>query len=207
MPDSLETCTCGTVLAENARFCHRCGRPVYEVTAPETKDPTETVVPATPEPQVITPQPPPVGFGNPIALRVAFLMSLGIMMTEMLPVVNLLFFAWWLLAGWGGVRLYRRLTGLRLTVAAGARLGVLTGIFAFVSMAVVLSFTMASSVGREMLDQMVKQDPRMSEVVNSPVMLGAVLVMVLVMVFAMVVGICAAGGALGAKLAPPERKS
>jgi hypothetical protein len=207
MPDSPETCTCGTILVENARFCHRCGRPVYELTTSEMEEAAEVSVSATPGPPVVAPQPLPVSFGNPIALRVAFLMSLGIMMAEMLPVVNWLFFAWWLLAGWGGVRLYRRLTGLRLTVAAGARLGVLTGIFAFVSMAVIFSFTMASSAGRDMLDQMVKQDPRMSEVMNNPVMLGAVLVMVLVMVFGMVVGICAAGGALGAKLAAPERKS
>lgn len=156
---------------------------------------------------VVPPQPLPIGFSNPVALRVSFLMSLGIMLAEMIPGVNYLFFAWWLVAGWGGVRLYRRLTGFRLSVAAGARLGFLTGLFAFVSMAVVFSLTMASATGREMLDQMVKQDPRMAEVVNSPAMLGSVLLMVLVMVFAMVSGICAAGGALGAKFASPERRA
>ena len=205
MPDSPERCTCGNVLVENAAFCHRCGRPTRELTATEQEEfapppPVTPPVAAT----VVAPLPPlPISFGNPIALRVAFLMSLGIMMAEMLPVVNYLFFAWWLMAGWGGVRLYRRLTGLRLSVASGARLGSLTGLFAFLSMAVIFSLTMASSTGREMLDQMVKQDPRMSEVVNTPTMLGAVLIMVLVMVFALVVGLCAAGGALGAKLAPP----
>ncbi len=205
MPETPERCTCGAVLVENARFCHRCGRPTYELTAAEQEELSPTPPPA---PVVVIPLPPlPISFGNPVALRVAFLMSLGIMMVEMLPVVNYLFFAWWLLAGWGGVRLYRRLTGLRLNVAAGARLGSLTGIFAFVSMAVVFSFTMASSAGRDMLDQMVKQDPRMSEVVNNPTMLGAVLLMVLVMVFAMVVGFCAAGGALGAKFAASEHKA
>jgi hypothetical protein len=152
-------------------------------------------------------QPLPISFGNPIALRVAFLMSLGIMMVEMLPIVNYLFFAWWLLAGWGGVRLYRRLTGFRLNVTAGARLGSLTGLFAFVSMAVVFSITMASTTGREMLDQMVKQDPRMAEVVDNPTMLGSVLLMVLLMVFALVVGVCAAGGALGAKFGSSESKA
>ena len=205
MPETPERCSCGTALVENARFCHRCGRPVHELTASEQEEisPTPPPAPAVKAP----PQPLPISFGNPIALRVAFLMSLGIMMVEMVPVVNYLFFAWWLVAGWGGVRLYRRLTGWRLSVAAGARLGSLTGLFAFVSMAVVFSLTMASSSGRDMLDQMVKQDPRMSEVVNNPPMLGAVLLMVLVMVFAMVVGICAAGGALGAKFGAAERKA
>src|SRR4051812_28582261 len=127
MPDTPERCTCGTVLVENARFCHRCGRPVHELTPAEQ---AEFAPPPPPPPPaiVIAPAPLPIGFSNPIALRVAFMMSLGIMLAEMLPVVNYLFFAWWLLAGWGGVRLYRRLTGLRLDVPSGARLGFLTGL-------------------------------------------------------------------------------
>ncbi len=207
MPELLEKCTCGAILVENARFCHRCGRPVRELTTAEQEEiapePPPTPVAAT----VVVPLPPmPIGFGNPIALRVAFLMSLGIMLIEMLPVVNYLFFVWWLLAGWGGVKMYRRLTGWRLSVTAGARLGFLTGLFAFVSMAVVFSLTMVSSSGRDVLDQMVKQDPRMSEFINNPTALGAMLLMVMVMVFAMVTGLCAAGGALGAKYAAPEQK-
>ena len=47
-------------------------------------------------------------------------MSLGIMLVSMLPVVNYLFFAWSVFAGWAGVRLYGVLTGLRLTPGAGA---------------------------------------------------------------------------------------
>jgi hypothetical protein len=53
---------------------------------------------------------------------------------------------------------------------------------------------------------MVKQDARMADVVNSPAMLGSVLLIVLVFIFLMVVGVCAAGGALGAKFAAPETK-
>jgi hypothetical protein len=129
-------------------------------------------------------------------------MSAGIMMAEMMPVVNYLFFIWWLLAGWLGVRLYRRLTGFRLSVSSGARLGFLTGLFAFVTNAVFISITMASSTGREVLDQMVKQNPQTAEIVNNPSMLGVVMVLMMVMIFVMVAGICAAGGALGAKFSP-----
>jgi len=209
MPETPERCTCGAVLVGNARFCHRCGRPVYELTAAEQEELSPTPPPA---PAVVAPppQPLPIGFANPIALRVAFLMSLGILMASMMPLVNLFVLVWCLVAGWGGVRLYRRLTGLRLSVTAGARLGFLTGVFAFVGLTVLITLAVAWS-GREMLDQltsqMVKQDPRMTEVVNNPAMLGAALFMVLVMFFAMVVGICAAGGALGAKFAASERKA
>jgi hypothetical protein len=207
MPETPERCTCGAVLVENSRFCHRCGRPVYELTAAEQEELSPTPPPA---PAVVAPppQPLPIGFANPIALRVAFLMSLGIVMASMMPLVNLFVLVWCLLAGWVGVRLYRRLTGLRLSVTAGARLGFLTGIFAFVGLTVLITLAVAWS-GREMLDQltsqMVKQDPRMTEVVNNPAMLGAALFMVLVMFFAMVVGICTAGGALGAKFAPEHK--
>jgi hypothetical protein len=205
MPETPERCTCGTVLAADARFCHRCGRPVHELTVAEQAEFSPVPPAAT---IVAPPRPLPIGFGNPIALRVAFLMSLGIMMASLLPLVNLFVFVWCLPAGWAGVRLYRRLTGQRLSVAAGARLGFLTGVFAFVSLAVVMALAMATS-GREALDQltsqMVKQDPRMSEMVNNPAMLGAALIMVMLVFFVMVAGICAAGGALGAKFSPPER--
>lgn len=202
MPEIPERCTCGTVLVENARFCHRCGRPTYELTAAEQEELSPTPPPAPPV--VIQPPPLPIGFGNPIARRVAFMMSMAITATEMLPVLNYLFFAWWLLAGWGAVRLYRRLTGLRLSVASGARLGFLTGLFTFLGMALLFAFLMASSAGHEVLDQMIKQDPRTAEIVNNPTMLGTVMLMGMVMVFAMVVGICAAGGALGAKYGTPS---
>ncbi len=140
----------------------------------------------------------PVSFANPIALRVSFLMSLAIMMVEVIPVLNRLFFVWWVAAGWCAVLLYRRLTGNLLNVRSGARLGSITGILTFVSMAVVLSLTMFFT-GRQVLDQMVQQDPRMTQVVNDPALLAGVFAMVLVIVFVLVVGLCAAGGALGAR--------
>ncbi len=207
MPETPEKCTCGAVLAENARFCHRCGRPVYELTALEKEELAPTPPPA---PQVVVPPPPlPISFGNPIALRVAFLMSLGILLASMLPLVNLFILVWCLPAGWGAVRVYRRLTGQRLTVSAGARLGFLTGLFAFVMLTVFITFAMVTS-GKEILNeitgQMIKQDPRMADVINNPTMLGAAMIMMMVMVFTMVTGICAAGGALGAKLGGAERK-
>src|SRR3954464_12234496 len=119
-----EYCTCGAKLVENARFCHLCGRPVFEPEAVEA--------PPEPEPTALTAELPPVAaaraaqlpvsFSNPIALRVAFLMSLGILMTEMIPGLDLLFLVWWLAAGWCAVLLYRRLTGAALSIKAGARL-------------------------------------------------------------------------------------
>lgn len=130
-------------------------------------------------------------------------MSICLMLLQMIPFMGLLFAVWWPAAGWGGVLLYRKLTGLTLSIRAGARLGTLTGILTFVGMAIVFSMSMAF-MGKQVLEQMVQQDPRMSEVVNNPPMLAAVFLMVLALVFAMVVGLCAAGGALGAKFNAPK---
>jgi len=158
--------------------------------------------PPPPPPAELTPQERlakvPVGFGNPVALRVAFIMSLSIMLLQMIPGLSLLFLVWWLGAGWGAVLLYKRLTGLALSVQAGARLGSITGILAFIAMTVVMALTMAVA-GTQLLEAMVKQTPEMQQVVNDPPTLAGVFLVVLVVIFCMVVGVCAAGGALGAR--------
>src|SRR5438874_1207784 len=91
-----EYCTCGARLAENARFCHLCGRPVFETEAAEPAEPAAPVVqlPSSLPAAAARAAQLPVSFSNPIALRVAFLMSLGILMTEMIPGLDLLFLVW-----------------------------------------------------------------------------------------------------------------
>jgi len=191
MPDY---CTCGTQLVENARFCHRCGRPAFEA------EPEEAIaVTFEAPPIVLEPRPQaPVGFRNPVALRVAFLMSLGITFVQMVPFLGLLCFVWWTAAGWCGVLLYRRITGLSLSVHAGARLGLITGVLAFVSMAAMVGLRVVFD-GKELLAQMVKQDPRMAEVMNDPQMFAMAMLMLVAICFTLVVGFCATGGALGAR--------
>lgn len=190
-----ETCTCGTILVENARFCHRCGRPVF---------PEAVLVETPPPPAVRTAPPPkqaaPVGFGNPVALRIAFLMSIAVMVLEMIPVLQILFVVWCLIAGWGAVRLYRRITGLTLSTSSGARLGSITGVLTFLSIAIVMALAMLFN-GKELIQQMIRQNPEVSQVVNNPAALALGFLFGLMILFAMVVGICAAGGALGARFA------
>jgi hypothetical protein len=205
-------CTCGTKLAENARFCHRCGRPTSEIVEIEeiakiAEDaPLPPVLPQTPEAPPAGAQATlqaklaqmPVSFSNPVALRVGFLMSLAIMFLNMVPGVNFLFPFWWLGAGWCGVPLYRRLTGKALSVPAGARLGSITGVLAFVSMALIFTLTFVFT-GKQLTEAMVTQDARMAEVVNNPPMLAFVMLFSLAFAFVAVVGLCTAGGAIGAR--------
>jgi hypothetical protein len=199
-----EFCTCGAKLAEKARFCHLCGRPVFEPAKLEAADaPSLLALPQTAG--VSRPVQLPVSFSNPIALRVAFLMSLAIMLMTMIPVVNVLSPIWWLVAGLGAVLLYRRLTGLSLSVKAGARLGSITGVLAFLSLLVIIALTFALS-GNELFQEMIKQNPDASQVFNNPPALVMAAAVALVILFAMVVGMCAAGGALGARFASRNAK-
>jgi hypothetical protein len=199
-----EFCTCGAKLAEKARFCHMCGRPVFEPEKPEAADAPASTLRALPQ-AATRPAQLPVSFSNPIALRVAFLMSLGIMLTTMIPVVNFLSPIWWLAAGSCAVLLYRRLTGLVLSVKAGARLGSITGVLAFLSLVVIIALTFALT-GNELFQEMIKQNPDASQVLNNPPALVMAAGLALVILFAMVVGICAAGGALGARFASRNAK-
>lgn len=207
-PDRIrpENCTCGASLAENARFCHLCGRPVFEPEKPEAGEALPPLVGVLPQmPAASRPLQLPVSFSNPIALRVAFLMSLAIMLMTMIPVVNVLSPIWWLVAGLGAVLLYRRLTGLSLSVKAGARLGSITGVLAFLSLVVIIALTLALT-GNELFQEMLKQNPDASQVLNNPPALVMAAAVALVILFAMVVGMCAAGGALGARFASRNAK-
>jgi len=201
-----ENCTCGAKLADRARFCHLCGRPVFEPEKPEAGEALPPLVGALPQ-MAGVPRPIqlPVSFSNPIALRVAFLMSLAIMLMTMIPVVNVLSPIWWLVAGLCAVLLYRRLTGLSLSVKAGARLGSITGVLAFLSLVVIIALTLALT-GNELFQEMIKQNPDASQVLNNPPALVMAAAVALVILFAMVVGMCAAGGALGARFAGRNAK-
>ncbi|MDE3197285.1 MAG: hypothetical protein KGN84_13125 [Acidobacteriota bacterium] len=189
-----EFCTCGAQLVEDARFCHRCGRPTGPLAVAEEPIPQITIQPSF---QAKLAQ-IPVSFNNPVALRVALLMSVAVIPMEMAPGLSLLSIFWWLAAGWCAVLLYRRLTGSVLSVRAGARLGSITGVLTFVGLAVAFTIAMVFA-GKEFFDQMVKQNPDAKQIVNDPAMLCAVILVGLAFLFTVVVSICAAGGALGAR--------
>jgi energy-coupling factor transporter transmembrane protein EcfT len=127
-------------------------------------------------------------------------MSVGIFLIEMIPGIQIFIVLWWLAAGWGAVFLYRRLTGIPLTVKAGARLGSITGILIFLGMTIIIAFTMLVT-GKEVFQEIVKQNPQISPVLDDPAELTLAVLFMVCFVFAMVVGTCAAGGALAARFA------
>jgi len=139
-------------------------------------------------------------------MSVAFVTSLGIMFVLLFFGATLgqpgLFMAplWFLMAGGAAVRLYRRLTGLRLSVRAGARLGSLTGVLVFVGF-LILAVIDATSSGEDIVQTMKQQNPQAAQMLDSTSAVVFMLLFSFAVIFAMIVGICAAGGALGARLA------
>lgn len=198
-----ENCSCGATLVENARFCHRCGKPTFEFTPEEEAEQTPVIAVAQPIADAAA-APMPIGFRNPIAMRVAFLMCVGIMLVQVIPGAQILFVLWFVVGGWAGVMIYRRLTGVTLSVPSGARLGAITGVMTFLSlMAILVSYLSVSS--KEFFDMLVKQNPQIAPALKEPGELAGAAVVFLIIMFAIVVGTCAAGGALGARHAGRTR--
>lgn len=130
-----EFCTCGAKLPEDARFCHKCGKPQRD----------EPLLVEESPPPVLAPPPvqqfPPIGFHNRIAVRIALLTGIFslFVLTILGSVLPPAFLLWLVGAGFLAVFLYRRRTGERLSIVSGAHLGWISGIFGFAIIMVLLT--------------------------------------------------------------------
>lgn len=199
----------------DARFCHKCGKPQREEPIPETPR-AEPPRPVLAEPRE-TPPRPPVGFHNPVAVRVG-LVSAAI--GSLLGAIPLPLAPFWMLvrlvaSGFFSVYLYQRRTGSTVTVREGARLGWITGVFSFLMATVLLTIsvvTIASSQGlaafyKEQLGSQsfpgvnVEEALRMLE---SPGMVSMILLISLFFLFLFFSFLPALGGIMGAKVMEKE---
>ncbi len=137
----LEICSCGAQLVADARFCHRCGKPVGEdnIASPATPElATAQAAPEAPaEPNPILPeQIGEISFANSSAVRVGlFVAALAMLIFVPLSQAAGLslpgVFGLTLASGLLAVFLYQRRTGVSLSARQGARLGWMTGVFMF----------------------------------------------------------------------------
>jgi hypothetical protein len=125
-----ETCNCGAQLADEALFCHKCGRPLRDIPEPESTG----AVPL----MKIEPVYPAVNFRNRVAVRVALLMAVAATVLFFIPLLN------WMGAGFFTALLYRRRTGYLLNLESGLRLGWITGVLMFVIILVMVTVTFAA---------------------------------------------------------------
>ena len=154
-----EYCTCGAQLPPDARFCHKCGKPQREEDVPVEEQP---IVIAPPPPPVQPAEPPPISFRNAIAVRVA--LATGIPMFLLSAVAGPLALAVPVAGGFFAVFLYRRRTGQKVTVLAGARLGWISGIIVFAIVTVVLTLVMVMLSQPDFVQSMRDQMAKMSSV-------------------------------------------
>lgn len=202
-----EFCTCGAELPPDARFCHKCGKPQRDEPV-VVEEPPVFVAPPVAAP-VVPPPPPPIDFKNATALRVAIL---GALMSSLLNVLLIYGFPLWLaLAGFFCVSVYRRRTGVALTVGAGVRMGWITGLFSYLIFATLFTLTFVQQVRSGELVKNMQEMPyfrgsaeQLRQVLADPVMLALNVVFSLVALLVLFTGFSIAGGALGAKTLKKE---
>jgi hypothetical protein len=214
-------CTCGAKYPEDARFCHRCGRPVRAddpillPPEPEEDSPVEDAPPiASPQPGAspIAALPAEVSFSSPLAVRVGFLaasvVQLLVMLIAMIQIVAALPLV---LAGGGAyaVVLFCRRSGRILSIPEGARMGWIAGVFGFV-ISTVLSTAGLLASGRgivSLIEENLKSarldsatSAKALELIRDPQVLVIFIVLMLLFNFLLVAAVSSLGGALGARL-------
>jgi hypothetical protein len=197
-----EFCTCGARLPEDARFCHKCGKPQRE--EPVLEQEAEPVVPIIViETPVAPAPPPPINLHNRLAVRAALLGgTAAFFVSAPLGAFGLIGMV---LGGMLAVWVYKRGSGQGLSMANGARLGWITGIFLFVLALVSLTMTVALEPGYldQLRDEIAKRSAlpetevrQVTQLLFSPIGIG---LMVLGMFLTSTLP-PALGGAVGAKL-------
>jgi hypothetical protein len=130
-----EYCSCGALLPEDARFCHRCGKPQREADVEAAPAINAAPIPQSQDvPRVRRPD-PTIGFRNPVTVRISLFASLiGFILLAILGQISTILALFAMLgAGTLAVNLYRRRTGLPVTIRGGIHIGWITGVFAFIT--------------------------------------------------------------------------
>lgn len=202
-----EYCTCGTQLIEDARFCHKCGRPTsgepeLVITPPKIVYPQDLPLPG---PSV---EGSPISFSNTVAVRIAFAAAAVSLLLDLIPFLGILCVIWSMVGGFLAVWLYRRRTGLRISVPNGARLGWITGVFTSVLLTVMSTVSVLASGGKladeykQQMQGMAAHDPNYQQALNliqNPTTFATLILAVIIFLFILLSIASIAGGALGAR--------
>lgn len=207
-----QRCTCGAVLPEDARFCHKCGKPQYEedlarLSAQESPQPLQPA----PQPRQ-SPAAPGISFRNSRAVAVCLLVAgAAFLGSGAAALVSPLLWPIVLLgAGFIAAILYRGQSAEPLTTAAGARLGWMTGLCLFAVFAVVaggVSIYLASPAGTEVIKQLQSMPQFAKITINNPHDLMMNILVSAIPTFFMVTLLPGLGGMIGAKLSARGRHS
>lgn len=206
-------CTCGAKLPEDARFCHKCGKPQYDYPGiNEQPEPQEEIPKPVQQPAAATPL--EISFHNRLAVRIGFLAALAAVLTFLfpLPLPFLRLLVAFLAAGFLAVFLYTRRTGQILSISSGARMGWITGIFSFTLLTALLTAAMVAisnqgGLAKFFESQLPANDARtqtLAQALEDPVNLAGGMVFALILMFVVLTALPMIGGALGAKVLAKE---
>ena len=201
MPD---VCTCGAKLPPDARFCHKCGKPQRDepVFVEEVEEPL-------PPPIELAPPPAParIGFHNLLALRVGLMAgALGLclfVLLGQLPGLQVIAILAPIASGAYAVHLYKRKTGQRLSIASGAHLGWMSGIFGFLITILLFAITAVMLKNPDFANTFRQQSaaaqPEIAQALKD-IQTAAGITRALVQSFVLLTLLPTFGGSLGAKL-------
>ena len=206
-----EFCNCGAQLPSDARFCHKCGKPLFEEV---TVEEVAAIVP-TPPPLPVVEAVLPIDFHNGKAIRAALFTASLIFFFSTVPLPFAAALLWRVVilvaGGFLSVVFYRRWTGQPMTVKSGARIGWITGVFAFVLTLVVLTMAMvAISSNGDLISAWTEQmrlnggnDPGIEqavEVMKQPTSFALLILLVIAILFGVTTILPSLGGVLAAKV-------
>jgi len=194
-----DRCTCGATLPEDARFCHKCGKPQYDYPATEPEPEQPPSLPAA----VSGPTAPDVGFRNKSAVRISLFTTVGacvLIGVPIPPVVELLWIAFvFFSAGFIATFIYSRRNQQAITPRNGTRLGWMTGLFSFTIVAVLF---IGSMLNMSAFKEQMSHDPNLRAymtLIGDPAVLIVSMVLGLLLLFILFTLLSVAGGALCAK--------
>ena len=165
-------CTCGAYLPNDARFCHKCGKPQYEedvarLAAENTPGPVQAPLDIP-----TTTKAPPIGFGNlravTITIAVAAITLIPLSLAMIAPPLSLIVLAG---AGYCAAYFYRKQTAQPLTPGGGAYLGVMTGLWLFVVFALcaaVVSVKVSSPTDLAVMKATLSRVPGAANMLDDP---------------------------------------
>jgi len=194
------------VLPDQARFCHKCGKPQYEediARLAELETVRAPVQAPLDVPAAVTPV-TPIGFGNlravAITMVVAALALIALLLLSLLapPLGPLVLCA----AGYAAALFYRRQSAQPLSTGGGAYLGVMTGLWLFLVFALgasVLAAEVGSPAGREILRAGMAKMPEAAKMLDDPHQLTVQIRESLIPMFFLATLSAAFGGMLAAR--------
>ncbi len=168
-----------------------------------------------PPPPPLVAGPLPVDFHNGKAIRAALFTASLIFFFSTLPLPFAAALLWRVVilvaGGFLSVVFYRRWTGQALTIKSGARIGWITGIFAFVLTLLVLTMAMVAissdgdliTVWSEQMRQSAGNDPGVEqavEVMKQPASFALLILLVIAILFGVTTILPSLGGILAVKL-------